>query len=205
MSSPSSLLLPENGDDWPIRMLVLLTPWALATPPANKQASAPTAAVNARIVVIALPPRLREHRPLKDRHFVYFMNFPPRPIIVRSTNFEPLWLVGEKLTTNSPRSTLFMPSSAATSFSRVRSLPARLRPSTITLATMNPSRLEKLKSGLPELAIISWYSFTTWTLGLHGKGTTCEIATPLPSSFSASASALLPTNDTLWNWVVLPL
>src|SRR5207249_3865914 len=57
MSSPSSLLLPENGDDWPIRMPVLLTPWAWARPPANRQASAPTAAVNARIVVIALSPR----------------------------------------------------------------------------------------------------------------------------------------------------
>jgi hypothetical protein len=49
------LLLPENGDDWPIRTLVLVTPWASAPPPANKQASAPTAAVNARVLVIALP------------------------------------------------------------------------------------------------------------------------------------------------------
>src|SRR5882672_3350884 len=56
MSSPSSLLLPENGDDWPIRMFVFVTPWAWAAPPANKQASAPTAAVNARIVFIALSP-----------------------------------------------------------------------------------------------------------------------------------------------------
>src|SRR5437867_12695883 len=58
MSSPSSLLLPENGDDWPIRILVLVTPCALATPPANKH-SAPTAAVNARIVVIAPPLSLK--------------------------------------------------------------------------------------------------------------------------------------------------
>src|SRR6266849_5545928 len=57
MSSPSSLLLPENGDDWPIRMRVLVTPWAWAALPASKQASAPTAAVSARIVVIAPPPR----------------------------------------------------------------------------------------------------------------------------------------------------
>src|SRR5439155_462495 len=59
MSSPSSLLLPENGDDWPIRILVLVTPCAWATPPASKH-SAPTAAVNARIVVIAPPPRSRK-------------------------------------------------------------------------------------------------------------------------------------------------
>src|SRR5713101_7242115 len=57
MSSPSSLLLPENGDDWPMRMFVLVTPWAWPVPTANKQASAPTAAVHVRIVVIALSPR----------------------------------------------------------------------------------------------------------------------------------------------------
>src|SRR5882762_3106691 len=60
MSSPSSLLLPENGDDWPIRMLVLVTPWAWAALPASKQASVPTTAVNARTVVIAPPPRSRK-------------------------------------------------------------------------------------------------------------------------------------------------
>src|SRR6266850_8287101 len=60
MSSPSSLLLPENGDDWPIRMLVLVTPWAWAALPASKQASVPATAVNARIVVIAPPPRSRK-------------------------------------------------------------------------------------------------------------------------------------------------
>src|SRR6266853_4762498 len=75
MSSPSSLVLPENGDDWPIRILVLVTPWASAPPPANKQASAPTAAVNARIVVIALPPRTRKNRPLKYRPFCLFEKF----------------------------------------------------------------------------------------------------------------------------------
>src|SRR5437773_7508118 len=64
MSSPSSLLLPANGDDWPIRILVLVTPCALATPPANKH-SAPTAAVNARIVVIAPPPPPREDAPYR--------------------------------------------------------------------------------------------------------------------------------------------
>src|SRR6267378_678190 len=120
MSSPSSLLLPENGDDWPIRMFVLLTPWGWATPPANKQASAPTAAVNARIVVID-PPRPRKSA-ADTGPSVYLKNLPPRPIIVRSTNFEPLWLVGEKLTMKSPTLTLFIPSSPATSFSRVRSL-----------------------------------------------------------------------------------
>src|SRR6267154_173059 len=57
MSSPSSLLLPEKGEDWPIRMVVLVTPWAWPAPTANTQASAPTAAVHVRIIVIALTPR----------------------------------------------------------------------------------------------------------------------------------------------------
>src|SRR6267378_4359833 len=77
MSSPSSLLLPENGEDWPIRMFVLVTPWAWPAPTANTQASAPTAEVHARIIVIALSPRYGENRPLKYRHSCLFWKLPP--------------------------------------------------------------------------------------------------------------------------------
>src|SRR5882757_9034459 len=74
MSSPSSLLLPENGEDWPIRMFVLVTPWAWPAPTANTQASAPTAAVHVRIIVIA--PRYGENRPLRYRPLVSFGSYP---------------------------------------------------------------------------------------------------------------------------------
>src|SRR6266581_1929794 len=76
MSSPSSLLLPENGEDWPIRMVVLVTPWAWPAPTANTHASAPTAAVHVRIIVIVLSPRYGENRPLKYRHSCVFWKLP---------------------------------------------------------------------------------------------------------------------------------
>src|SRR6266853_3697578 len=79
MSSPSSLLLPENGEDWPIRMVVLVTPWAWPAPTANTHASAPTAAVHVRIIVIALSPRYGENRPLKYRRSCVFWRLPPVP------------------------------------------------------------------------------------------------------------------------------
>src|SRR5260221_3984326 len=79
--------------------------------------------------------------------------------------------------------------------SRVSDLPARRRPSVITFAEMNPSRLEKLGS-LPSALMRRWYSRTTGMDPSHGNGTTCEICTPRPSLSSSLASALLPTKET---------
>ena len=79
--------------------------------------------------------------------------------------------------------------------SRVRFLPARRRPSTITLAAMKPSSVPKPGSPLAS-ASSARYSFTTGTDESQGKGTTCEICTPRPSRSSSLASALLPTKET---------
>jgi len=49
----------------------------------------------------------------------------------------------------------------------------------------------------PAFSESCWYSFTTGIAVPQGYGTTCEIATPTPSLPSASASALLPTKETL--------
>src|SRR5258706_13086325 len=79
MSSPRSLLLPENGEDWPIRMFVLVTPWAWPAPTENTQVSAPTATAHVWISVIALSPRYGQNLPLKYRHSCLFWKLPPVP------------------------------------------------------------------------------------------------------------------------------
>src|SRR5688572_16088146 len=131
------------------------------------------------------------------RTTVYRTNRPSFPIIARSTNFEALWLFAENDTPKPPRSRFVMPSIAATKRSRERSLPARRRPSVNTFAARKPSSELKFTSKSFDRFPRSRYSLTTGVSGLHGYGTTCEIVTPCPSLPSASASALLPTNDTV--------
>ena len=65
--------------------------------------------------------------------------------------------------------------------------------------------LEKSNSLSPAAIMWAWYSRTTGRLGMKGKGTTCEITTPVPAGPSSSASAREPTKLTLKNWPPKPL
>jgi cysteinyl-tRNA synthetase len=78
----------------------------------------------------------RRHRVAPRLNGPQRKNLPPWVMIVRSVNVEPLWLLGEKLTTNPPRSRSCIDSSAVIRPLRVGDLPARRRPSTRTLAAI---------------------------------------------------------------------
>ncbi|MCY1555021.1 hypothetical protein D9M68_916420 [compost metagenome] len=111
---------------------------------------------------------------------------------------EATWSFGPSETEKPPNDCSPMASMPLMKLSRVMREPARRRPSANSLAARKPSMLEKLGCTLlPPLPIASMNSRVIGLDALYGVGTTCETTTPAPSLPSSSASACVPTKDTL--------